>query len=157
MINKLQLFYLIFFTITSCSLFETETISKKQIIEQSKWSISDQYPSFPECEDLENEDQKDCFDSTVNYLIQDYINTFELESDKSIDIKFNLTIEISKDGVFKLIDFENENLGSQIPNFNNIIKEAVDSLPKALPAVKTNVGVYVATKFTLPIELKTLD
>ena len=100
---------------------------------------------------------KDCFDSTVNYLIQDYINTFQLESDKSIDIKFKLTIEISKDGVFKLIDFENENLGSQIPNFNNIIKEAVDSLPKALPAVKTNVGVYVATKFTLPIELKTLD
>ena len=157
MINKLQLFYLIFFTITSCSLFETETISKKQIIEQSKWSISDQYPSFPECEDLEYEDQKDCFDSTVNYLIQDYINTFELESDKSIDIKFNLTIEISKDGEFKLIDAENEKLGSQIPNFNNIIREAVDSLPKALPAVKTNVGVYVATKFTLPIELKTLD
>ena len=157
MINKLQLFYLIFFTITSCSLFETETISKKQIIEQSKWSISDQYPSFPECEDLEYEDQKDCFDSTVNYLIQDYINTFELESDKSIDIKFNLTIEISKDGEFKLIDAENEKLGSQIPNFNNIIREAVDSLPKAIPAVKTNVGVYVATKFTLPIELKTLD
>ena len=157
MINKLQLFYLIFFTITSCSLFETETISKKQIIEQSKWSISDQYPSFPECEDLEYEDQKDCFDSTVNYLIQDYINTFELESDKSIDIKFNLTIEISKDGEFKLIDAENEKLGSQIPNFNNIIREAIDSLPKALPAVKTNVGVYVATKFTLPIELKTLD
>ena len=157
MINKLRLFYLIFFTITSCSFFETETISKKQIIEQSKWSISDQYPSFPECEDLEYEDQKDCFDSTVNYLIQDYINTFELESDKSIDIKFNLTIEISEDGVFKLIDVENEKLGSQIPNFNNIIREAVDSLPKALPAVKTNVGVYVATKFTLPIELKTLD
>ena len=157
MINKLQLFYLIFFTITSCSFFETETISKKQIIEQSKWSISDQYPSFPECEDFENEDQKDCFDDTVNYLIQDYINTFELESDKSIDIKFNLTIEISKDGVFKLIEFENKNLGSNIPNFNNIIREAVDSLPKAIPAVKTNVGVYVATKFTLPIELKTLD
>ena len=72
-------------------------------------------------------------------------------------VKFNLTIEISKDGVFKLIDVENENLGSQIPNFNNIIREAVDSLPKAIPAVKTNVGVYVATKFTLPIELKTLD
>ena len=50
-----------------------------------------------------------------------------------------------------------KNLGSQIPNFNNIIREAVDSLPKAIPAVKTNVGVYVATKFTLPIELKTLD
>ena len=157
MIYKHQLFYLIFFTITSCSFFETETISKKQIIEQSKWSISDQYPSFPECEDFENEDQKDCFDDTVNYLIQDYINTFELESDRSIDIKFNLTIEISKDGVFKLIHVENEKLGSQIPNFNNIIREAVDSLPKALPAVKTNVGVYVATKFTLPIELKTLD
>ena len=157
MLSKLQLFYLIFFIITSCSYFEIETISKKQIIEQSKWSSNDQYPSFPECEDLENEDQKDCFDSTVNYLIQDYINTIEFQSDKSLDIKFNLTIEISKDGVFKLIDFENENLGSQIPNFNNIIKEAVDSLPKALPAVKTNVGVYVATKFTLPIELKTLD
>ena len=157
MINKLRLFYLIFFTITSCSFFETETISKKQIIEQSKWSISDQYPSFPECEDFENEDQKDCFDDTVNYLIQDYINTFELESDKSIDIKFNLTIEISKDGVFKLIEVENKNLVSHIPNFNNIIREAVDSLPKAIPAVKTNVGVYVVTKFTLPIELKTLD
>ena len=100
---------------------------------------------------------RDCFDSTVNYLIQDYINTIEFQSDKSLDIKFNLTIEISKDGVFKLIEIDNKNIDSHIPNFNKVIRDAIDSIPKALPAVKTNVGVYVATKFTLPIELKTLD
>ena len=34
-----------------------------------------------------------------------------------------------------------------------IIQEAVGQLPKALPAIKTNVGEFVEVKFNLPIKL----
>jgi hypothetical protein len=41
-----------------------------------------------------------------------------------------------------------------LPYLESTLNEAVVNLPQALPATKTNVGVYVDTQFTLPIQIR---
>ena len=40
-----------------------------------------------------------------------------------------------------------------IPSLSEMINSTVSSLPKALPATKTNVGIYVKSKIKLPIRI----
>jgi hypothetical protein len=41
-----------------------------------------------------------------------------------------------------------------LPDLETTLNDAVANLPQALPATKTNVGVYVDTQFTLPIQIR---
>ena len=43
---------------------------------------------------------------------------------------------------------------NNIPEFDKLLHEAVDSLPVVLPANKTSLGITVNSKFQLPIILK---
>ena len=38
-------------------------------------------------------------------------------------------------------------------DLDDVLQEAVASLPKALPATKTNAGIFVDTQLTLPIQI----
>ena len=40
-----------------------------------------------------------------------------------------------------------------MPEFEQILTQAVANLPLALPATKTNVGVYVDSQFTMPVHI----
>ena len=46
-----------------------------------------------------------------------------------------------------------KNIIEFLPDIENLLSDAVISLPQALPATKTNVGTLVETKFTLPIQI----
>ena len=76
---------LIFLSLISCSFFNTEVISPAEIIKQSKWSDKDQYPSFPECEDLESKDQKICFESLVADLISESVYETDIVVEEPVD------------------------------------------------------------------------
>ena len=145
----------IFYFLNACSFFNTETISSQQIINKSKWLKSDQFPSFPECEDLELNEQKECFESNINFLVMDYINSKSLKAIDSINGKVTLVIKIDKEGVFSISEIiDKGNIIRIIPDLNLTLEEAINTLPNALPAVKTNVGIYVSTKMQLPIQIK---
>ena len=64
-------------------------------------------------------------------------------------------MKIDKEGVFYL---EESNLSTflleNVEGLENEIFNAVTMIPPALPAIKTNVGERVATKFQLPIMIQ---
>ena len=114
----------------------------------SSWSINDQPPSFPECENLKNNQHLDCFRNIIEIEINNFLNdkVFPLDSNQ-----YMLTLKIDTIGKFSL---DKLNPSNELDNTSvNLIKSAVDNIPNALPAIKTNVGEFVEVTFNLPFKL----
>ena len=136
-----------------CHLFESTKVSSKEIKTASTWSEKDQSPTFSECDSIEDaEGKKICFESTISNSILDFIDQNPLESSESISEEISVVIIIDKEGYFSLDEIErSRKMDSAIPNLEEQLLSAINMIPKAEPAIKTNVGTFVSTKIVLPI------
>ena len=124
------------------------SVPDSEIESASSWSINDQPPSFPECENLKNNQHLDCFRNIIEIEINNFLNdkVFPLDSNQ-----YMLTLKIDTIGKFSL---DKLNPSNELDNTSvNLIKSAVDNIPNALPAIKTNVGEFVEVTFNLPFKL----
>jgi hypothetical protein len=152
---KLFLIPLLVFQLTSCDLFESTTVSSKEIKKASSWTKKDQAPSFPECESLEKEDQLDCFQNIISEQLLMSIFDANFVATFPLDENIILTLKVDKKGVISLLEAEIPNsVLEALPDLETTLNDAVANLPQALPATKTNVGVYVDSQFTLPIQIR---
>ena len=125
------------------------SVPDSEIESASSWTINDQPPSFPECENLKNNQHLDCFRNIIEIEINNFLNDkiFPLDSNQYI-----LTLKIDTIGKFSL---DKLNPSNKLDNTSiNLIKSAVENIPNALPAIKTNVGEFVEVSFNLPFKLK---
>ena len=136
-----------------CHLFESTKVSSKEIKAASNWSEKDQSPTFSECESIKDaEDKKICFESIISNSILDFIDQNPLQSSESISEEISVVIIIDKEGYFSLDEIErSRKMDSAIPNLEEQLLSAINTIPKAEPAIKTNVGTFVSTKIVLPI------
>ena len=140
--------------IISCNLFDSSGISDKEIKTASKWSKNDQPPTYPECEDLSLDTQVDCMSDILSSYITEYVYSSNMIANGDIDEEILLIIKIDKEGFFSLSEVQNsDNIIELLPDIEGLLSDAVISLPQALPATKTNVGTFVETKLTLPIQI----
>ena len=133
--------------IVSCDSINM-SVPDSEIESASSWSLNDQPPSFPECENLKNNQHLDCFRNIIEIEINNFLNDkiFPLDSNQYI-----LTLKIDTLGKFSL---DKLNPSNELDNTSvNLIKSAVDNIPNALPAIKTNVGEFVEVTFNLPFKL----
>ena len=133
--------------IVSCDSINM-SVPDSEIESASSWSINDQPPSFPECENLKNNQHLDCFRNIIEIEINNFLNNkvFPLDSNEYI-----LTLKIDTIGKFSL---DKLNPSNKLDNTSiNLIKSAVENIPNALPAIKTNVGEFVEVTFNLPFNL----
>ena len=138
---------LIIFVTVSCDT-DNIRVSDSEIESASAWSINDQPPTFPQCENLKNNEHLDCFKNIIEVEINSFINDKVFPADTS---EFILTIKIDTIGKFSLDKFTpSEKLNSVSID---MIKNAVENIPDALPAIKTNVGEFVEVTFNLPFKL----
>ena len=77
-------------------------VPDSEIQSASKWSINDQPPSFPECENLKMEDQLDCFRDKIEIEMSNFLDnkTFPLDS-----TEYKLTLKIDTIGRFDLLNW----------------------------------------------------
>ena len=136
-----------------CQLFESNKVTPQEIKSASTWSEKDQEPSFSDCDGFDQAiDKKNCFESMISNSIMDYISENPWESSKYIDEEIVLNLHIDKEGYFSLQDIErSKEISDAIPNMDESLEIAVSQIPQAQPAIKTNVGVFVATTLQLPI------
>ena len=146
---KFYLFRLIIiFAIWSCDSNNVR-VSNSDIQSASAWSINDQPPTFPQCENLKNNEHLDCFKNIIEIEINSFLNDKVFPVDTS---EFILTLKIDTMGKFSLDKLSPlEKLNSESID---LIKNAVENIPDALPAIKTNVGEFVEVTFNLPFKLK---
>ena len=140
--------------LTSCDLFESTTVSSKEIkkasVGQKKTKLH-----YPECESLEKDEQLGCFQNIISERLMMSITEANLVATNPLDESVVLTLKVDKKGVFSLLEAEIPNRVTEVlPYLESTLQDAVANLPEALPATKTNVGVYVDTQFTLPIQIR---
>ena len=145
--------FIILLLFSGCHLFESTKVSSKEIKTASSWSEKDQGPNFNECDDFENDQEKqDCFESVISNSILDYLDQNLLESSESISEEINIILKIDKEGYFSLEEYNGSSkIDQAIPSLKEQLEIAVNLIPQAQPAVKTNVGTFVSTKLNLPI------
>ena len=133
--------------IVSCDSINM-SVPDSEIESASSWSINDQPPSFPECENLKNNQHLDCFRNIIEIEINNFLNDKVSPLDSN---QYILTLKIDTIGKFSLDKLSPSN---KLDNTSvNLIKSAVDNIPNALPAIKTNVGEFVEVTFNLPFKL----
>ena len=82
------------------------------------------------------------------------ISDANMVANTPLDEIVDITLRIDKTGAFSLVEAEIPNfILESLPYLESALNEAILNLPQALPATKTNVGVYVDTQFTLPIQI----
>ena len=151
----LVLFPFFVIQLSSCDLFESTTVSSKEIKKASSWSKKDQPPSYPECESLDKEEQLECFQNIVSDRLMTTILEASFVASTPFEESIDLTIKVDKNGAFSLVEAEIPNsVLDALPYLESTLNDAVLNLPEALPATKTNVGVYVDTQFKLPILIR---
>ena len=154
--KKIKVFtFIISFSVlaSGCHLFESTKVSSKEIKAASIWSEKDQAPTFSECESIEStDDKKVCFESIISNSILDYMDQNPLQSSEPISEEINAILIIDKEGYFSLDQIErSRKMDNAIPNLEEQLLSAINMIPKAEPAIKTNVGTFVSTKIVLPI------
>ena len=137
---------LVIFATVSCDTNNVR-VSDSEIQSASAWSINDQPPTFPQCENLKNNEHLDCFKNIIEIEISNFLNDKVFPADTS---EFILTLKIDTIGKFSLDDLSA--LGKLNSTSKDMIKNAVENIPNALPAIKTNVGEFVEVTFNLPFK-----
>ena len=148
------LFGVILLSLSSCHLFESTKVPAKEIVIASSWSEKDQAPSFESCEGLSSDDQVSCFEEMIAFTVLDYINENPWVASENIDEEVVLNLLIDKQGLITLesVDASNYILDA-IPYLKNSLITAINLLPQAQAAVKTNVGTLVTTSIKLPLKI----
>ena len=140
-------------TFSGCHLFDSTKVTSKEIKAASTWSEKDQGPSFSDCDGFDQTiDKQNCFESMISNTIMDYIADNPWESSEYLDEEIILNLYIDKEGYFSLQEIEHsKEIFEAIPNMEESLQIAVSQIPQAQPAIKTNVGTFVATSLKLPI------
>jgi hypothetical protein len=140
--------------LVSCDFFSTTTYTAQEIKKASAWSDKDQAPSFETCQDLSEEEQFVCFKETISTIINTSLFEEELVSNQEIDLEIVLILIIDKSGAILLDETEGADyIFDAIPSLSSSLETAIEKLPTALPATKSNVGTYVNSKLRLPIRI----
>ena len=140
-------------TFSGCHLFDSTKVTSKEIKAASTWSEKDQEPSFSDCDGFDQAlDKQNCFEAMISNTIMDYIAENPWESSEYLNEEIFLNLLIDKEGYFSLQEIERSNaIIEAIPNMEESLQIAVSQIPQAQPAIKTNVGTFVATTLKLPI------
>ena len=120
------------------------------------WTSSDEMPSFEVCNDLVNEsERKSCFNTKIINLIYSNLSFEKIRVNNKINDTLIISLLINEKGKISLIGIKNEDkLVNKIPGLKTLIGNSLEKIPSLYPATKTNMGIPVSSKFSLPLIIK---
>ena len=120
------------------------------------WTNSDEMPSLEVCNDLVNEsERKSCFNSKIINLIYSNLSFEKVRVKNKINDTLIISLLINEKGKISLIGIKNEDkLVNKIPELKTLIGNSLEKIPSLYPATKTNMGIPVSSKFSLPLIIK---
>ena len=120
------------------------------------WTSSDEMPSFEVCNDLVNEsERKSCFNTKIINLIYSNLSFEKIRVNNKINDTLIISLLINEKGKISLIGIKNEDkLVNKIPELKTLIGNSLEKVPSLYPATKTNMGIPVSSKFSLPLIIK---
>lgn len=120
------------------------------------WTSSDEMPSFEVCNDLVNEsERKSCFNTKIINLIYSNLSFEKIRVNNKMNDTLIISLLINEKGKISLIGIKNEDkLVNKIPELKTLIGNSLEKIPSLYPATKTNMGIPVSSKFSLPLIIK---
>jgi len=120
------------------------------------WTNSDEMPSLEICNDLLNEsERKSCFNTKIINLIYSNLSFEKVRVKNKINDTLIISLLINEKGKISLIGISNEDkLVNKIPELETLIGNSLEKIPSLYPATKTNMGIPVSSKFSLPLIIK---
>jgi hypothetical protein len=95
-----------------------------------------------------------CFKEIVTSTIKEFLLKTTPVASQRIEEEVLATLRVDEKGYFSLMTVDISNaLRDALPDFEKILKDAVNQLPQAKPAIKSNVGIFVVSEFQLPIRI----
>lgn len=153
----LKLNYIKYFFIFSLFIFfSCEMVEKKESEETKKlsWSSEDEYPTIFECKNVvERKDRLNCFYEYLNKYLSDKLKNNQYFESITFNDSIMIKIIVDENGdVFPSeINFKYAKNDSE--KIKSILYKVLDSVPRVLPAVKTDYGLKVKSQFVLPLIL----
>ncbi|WP_353779642.1 hypothetical protein [Winogradskyella sp. 3972H.M.0a.05] len=153
-----SLLLLLLISVASCQYFDKKKVYTEDIVKEEletiNWNDVDQYPSFSNCEALQEKlERKQCFETTLIDHVANYFSNQNIVVSEDIEDTLTLKIAIDKQGVLSLQTLEIDSLTqAQIPKLDSLVNRSLLTLPKIFPAIKR--GQQVDTEFTLPIVIR---
>ncbi len=148
---------LILFGFTSCGLFESKAEKTQKLVEkelqQIDWTNVDHYPLFDECDETASKlKQKTCFEEKLVLHLSSDLQQFEIVSERQVKDVIFIDIIVQSDGSIAVLNIENQEVfQEQQKEFEQLVENSLNSLPRIEPALKR--GVPVRAKFRIPIFL----
>ena len=155
MFSRFFYFFLVICFFTSCDKFsfskKTQNIKLDTIV---NFSSVDTFPSFKVCDSIINKEKKTaCFRSNIHQKIGEELRKYQFIIKDSIDEIVYVDLIINSKGEFILDSIESsQNIKTQLPKLDSLLKVSIQNLPVILPANK--MGIPVTTKYQLPIRIQ---
>ncbi|MFB0909952.1 MAG: hypothetical protein QMA99_03205 [Flavobacterium sp.] len=151
-------FFLAFLFFSSCQYFEKQVPSEQELLKKElkaiNWKEVDEYPSFVDCDKLDNKTQRQqCFFEYLTELIQDKLNsdTLSVLYPELDTIEVKVTIYPNSKMEFEP-QFPKDSVAYDTIKIDSILNARLVNFPKVNPAIKR--GIPVKTQFILPVILK---
>jgi len=146
--------FLLLLIVLGCKNFDEKKISSEEIVEEElkhfNWEEVESYPAFLECDNLEKQEIKACFENRLSQEIYLSLQERKVILSDSIQEKMLLFVSISKEGKPSLDSIEVSRLiEKKMPEMQSWLKQSIQQLPKIYPARKR--GIPVKTSFKLPL------
>ena len=139
---------------SSCEFFNFKKIENQQVIDTVvDFSKVDASPSFIECKDKIDNERLACFRITIHQKLSENLAGHQIKVKDSIDEIIKVFLSINSKGNINLKEVvSSDNIKTQIPNIDSLLKISVDKLPKISPALKRSIPVN--TQYELPIRIQ---
>jgi len=161
MLRRVFCFLFLLLFLTSCDYFSTKTTSDSnsnlQVLDTLiDFTKVDVYPIFSDCENFsENDNQKKCFELTLTEKLSASLQENELKVKHRVNDTTLIDILIDNTGKASVVNINSpENIITQLPKLDTIIRQGIAALPTMKPAVKR--GIFVNSQYRLSIIVKTL-
>ena len=140
---------------TSCQS-RVENKSTDTFDDKITWTEFDEFPSVKDCNSLNESNLiRECFESFLSNQILEKLDLSNVIINKPINDTLTISLLINNSGKVTISKINiPQIIIENIPNFEILLVNSIDSLPMVLPAIKTNLGIKVNSKFELPIIVK---
>jgi hypothetical protein len=156
---KKLVFFFTFIALTSCNYLDKKVPSEQELLtkqlQQINWNEVDEYPSFNECETLEDKfQQKQCFFEFLTSTIQEKlsIDTLSILFPELDTIEVKVTVFPNSTLLFEP-QFPKDSVAYDVVKIDSILHARLVEFPKVNPATKR--GIPVKTQFILPVIIQT--
>ena len=148
----MRFYFISFLIFNSCNYSTKSSLESKNYREIINFNRIDRFPTFFNCDTLNNVNRENCFKDEVPKRIKENLSLEKIIFEGVLNEQIIVFIKVCKTGDIVLEKIQSsKEIRKKIPLLDSLLRNAVKKLPKVKPAIKK--GIIVTSQFKLPIKI----